>query len=387
MRAVCNGPSFCNLIQAAALAALSLAATTIGAARAEAECEYPDVAAEMFVAPENRVGEFRITFNPPDFRDAAAVQRHLAFATVWARILGSELSIQSNRLCSVVMTPLRYPDLDAYLIINRGEIGTDPSICVRTLQDTIVNLRPSAAAVRNNAEEEASWRARRLNGDTVDPLNILITARMHIYRPNTVMHSLYAIGPQSFRLLSATAFRAWLEDQWESGRRIDVRPVELCSLAGGQQGMRPRAAKLPYSSLIPPGIVRISAGDGGFESKLALRHGVVVGHHGILNGWRFPLVAVTKGKYCGRYLTLPSDGEPNASFSATVQISCLTSEAYDHDTWTVFFCEDCPSRQAVEAAMTAIANDPDVIALALSHAVNGQPRGPYLITIDPDTEQ
>jgi hypothetical protein len=63
-----------------------------------------------------------------------------------------------------------------------------------------------------------------------------------------------------------------------------------------------------------------------------------------------------------------------ASFSATVRISCLTSEAYDHDTWTVFFCEDCPSRQAVEAAMTAIANDPDVIALALSHAVNSAAR-------------
>jgi hypothetical protein len=37
--------------------------------------------------------------------------------------------------------------------------------------------------------------------------------------------------------------------------------------------------------------------------------------------------------------------------------------------------------------MSAIASDPDVIALALSHAVNGQPRGPYLVTIEPDAEQ
>jgi hypothetical protein len=385
MRAVCNGPSFCNLIRAAVLVVVVL--PVISTARAEEECEYPSLAGAVLAKPEKQAGEFWITFHPPDYRDAAAVRRHFVFATVWARILNSELAVRSKHQCSAFMTLLRYPDLHAFLIIDPGGVGVDRSICVRTLQDIIVSSRPSAAVVRKNADEEASggmhWFSHH---PTWDQLNVLVTALTHIYRPNTVMHSLYAIGAQSLRSLDANAFRAWLEDQWEAGRRIGVRPVKLCSLEEGPQGMRPRAAKLPYSSLIPPGVVRIPANDI-VGSSPTLRHGVVVGHHGLLSGWLFPLVAVTTGKYCGRDLTLPGDGEPGQGFPVTVRISCRNPVAYDNDSWTLFYCEDCPSRQGVEAAMSAIASDPDVIALALSHAVNGQPRGPYLVTIEPDAEQ
>ena len=383
MRAIWGNPSFGNLIRAAAFVAVAL--PVMGAAGAEEECEYPDVGGAYLAKPDKQAGDFRITFNPPDYRDAAAVRRHFVFATVWARMLKSELAVRSQRRCSAFFQLVGYPDLHAYLIIDPAGIGVDRSICVRTLQDIIVTSRPSAAAVRKNAEEEASggmhWFSYR---PTWDPMNVLYTALTHIYRPDTVMHSLYAIRPQSFRSLDANAFRAWLEDQWEAGRRIGVRPPALCSLDKGPQGMRPRAAKLPYSSIIPPGIVSIPANDV-VGSSPRLRHGVVVGHHGIANGWTFPLVTVTTRKYCERDLTLPGDGEP--SFPTTVRISCLWSVSYDNDSWTLFFCEDCPSPQAVDAAMTTIANDPDVIALALSHAVNGQPRGPYLITIEPDAEQ
>jgi hypothetical protein len=375
-------PRFGNFIRAAALVAVVLPA--ISAARADEECEYTHVGGSYLAKPDNQAGEFRITINAPDYRDPAAVRRHFVFATVWARMLESELAIRSKRQCSAFMTLERYPDLFAYLIIDPGGIGIDRSICVRTLQDIIVTSRPSAAAVRRIAEEEASdgmhWFS---HGRTWDPLGVLITALTHVYRPGTVMHSLYAIGPQALRAMDVTAFRTWLEDQWAAGRRIGVRPVKLCS-EGRPQAMRPPSAMLPYSSLIPPGIVRIPATDVIGPSPV-LRHGVVVGHHGILNGWLFPLVTVTTLKYCERDLTLPGDGEP--SFPTAVRISCRRLTAYDNDSWTLFYCQDCPSPRAVEAAMTAIANDPDIVALALSHAVNGQPRGPYLVTIEPEAEQ
>src|SRR5215207_1524191 len=101
MRAICISPSFHNFIRAAALVAVAL--PVMSAALAEEECEYPNAAGAVFVAPKNQAGEFRITLNPPDYRDAAAVRRHFVFATVWARMLDTELASRSKRHCSAAI--------------------------------------------------------------------------------------------------------------------------------------------------------------------------------------------------------------------------------------------------------------------------------------------
>jgi hypothetical protein len=71
---------------------------------AEEPCQYPSTFGAMVVAPQNRLGEFSIPLQNPDYREPRSVQQHLVFATVWARFLRSELRRQTENRCSAVIT-------------------------------------------------------------------------------------------------------------------------------------------------------------------------------------------------------------------------------------------------------------------------------------------
>src|ERR1700730_6696610 len=127
-------------------------------------CEFGDVLGSMMVRPSGRAGEFRIKLVPPGYANPDAVQRHLVYSTIWARLLSADLAEKTGGFCEAVINPL-FPDLRVYLIANltRGESEQDATICRRSLQDVIA-LPPEGQSVERAASAEAkSFSDRILN--------------------------------------------------------------------------------------------------------------------------------------------------------------------------------------------------------------------------------
>src|SRR2546427_7660258 len=65
-------------------------------------------------------GLFRIILQPPDLRDVGAVQRHLILSEVWAGTVSIEIANRIGRLCTAIITPFAFPDMRAFLAVNRA---------------------------------------------------------------------------------------------------------------------------------------------------------------------------------------------------------------------------------------------------------------------------
>jgi hypothetical protein len=354
------------------------------------QCQYPNVFGPTLAPPANQVGEFRITLTPPDYHSASSVQHHFAFSTVWARLLRSALPAQTSDRCRAFLSLSLFPDIRVFLSEDRSLANsrTEPSPCIRALQDMLLTFQPEKDEINGASSVEAGNSLRRLSspaGETTEAGNILTSALTEIFEPGTVMHSLASIEPGMFRSLNATALLVWLQRQ-QSGSSIGLRPLRFC---GPEMNPDSRAEsgdeRRPHSRTIPPGTLTLLIRSGGPVWTSRLRHVVIVGEG--------PAVAYSRSnppavdRYCNREHAFAADRESVPRSTTTVRIRCLRSVRYD-TAWTVFYCDpaDCTSRRLAEAAMAEIAVDPDVIALGKDATTRRQDRGPYLVKVEAESK-
>ena len=369
------------------LAALSLMLfLSAGYPVASERCEYPDVFASTFAPPFNQVGEFRIELRPPDYRNPASVQHHLVFATVWGRLLSSELPHHGAGKCRALTGSWMFPDLRVLLAekpLPGNDKEADSSDCISALRAMLQNAHPG----KQEIEQAFSLEARRLSprgsdvvGAATHTGNILRSALREIYDFGTVMHALVSTGPGTFEGLDAGAFLAWLERQRSAGA-MKLTPLRFCgpeidpTLPTGTG-----AARLPYSGTVAPGALTLTMGARVPASARLPRHVVIVGKDPVVGFSQSADAAL--GKYCNQQHTFVIDQGLPSEVTATVRIQCWRSLFYE-DSWTAFFCDpsDCTSARLTEIAMQRIANDPDVTAMAKNTTVNGRNRGPYLVNV------
>ena len=136
--------------------------------------------------------------------------------------------------------------------------------------------------------------------------------------------------------------------------------------------------------MIPPGVVSVRVTRSEFATTRSLRYLVVVG-----NNKEVLRAPGATPDVCKTEVTISAAKRLGANGGETVQISCSRWVWPFHaDGWIAFYCDpkDCQSESAEEAAMAAIAQDPDVLALARGNPDAGGPRGPYLVNIETGTK-
>jgi len=343
------------------------------------QCEYPSRLGSMLVAPENRLGEFRIVLTAPDYDDSSSVKRHLAFSTIWARLLGSELSAKTRGQCSAVIAPPSlYPDLRVFLSMNRsrGENISDSSLCQRTLQELLSKSDPKVETIKKTATDEANRKIYFISnpaGEMSEADNILLRSLTYIYEANSVRHALISVDAGVFQSLDPDVFLDWLRNQ-RAERDLLLTPLTMCQSEVPQRQIAP-TGKLPYSNVAAPGSIKLSVGRN--ELARLLRRVVIVGDGYAVANSRISTSATDK--YCNREYKFATDPLSGAS----VRVRCFKSVIHG-EAWTLLFCDprDCKDELIDEAVMAAIANDPDVVNHAKERAANGRPRGPYQVYLE-----
>jgi hypothetical protein len=347
----------------------------------DAKCFFSDALGATFVPSEDRGGEFQIALSVNDFHDVKQVQKHFVYATVWARLLASQLAADTGGLCNAVIGPYLFPNLHVFLIAHRARTGaiSDPASCVHSLEK-VAKSQPSAESISAAALKESQTISRRFSSPVgyigVED-NILKIALRQIYGPDTFMNALVSISTNSeaFHSLDPVEFQAWLQAQ-QSGGRSEVNPIAICAPDTNPKSDRvahPRET-LPYSNLAAAGLIRLSTTDTGPVVPPTLRHVIIVGDsQDVANA---PHPSLTIDDYCNKQHSLPNHTQ--------ARIHCLEAMALNIDTWTMLFCDadDCTSESAAESVMAAVAKDQAVITSAEGSLARGQARGPYLVAIE-----
>jgi len=104
--------------------AISLASLILFASSyslADEKCGYPDVYGAAAVMTKNRLGEFRVGLEPPDYNDVELTQRHFIASRLWGILADHELVTATRGVCRAIMNPSLFPDMWAYLIIGTPE--------------------------------------------------------------------------------------------------------------------------------------------------------------------------------------------------------------------------------------------------------------------------
>jgi hypothetical protein len=376
-----------------ALCAAVVLLALVGAADhsiADEQCQYPGTFGTMLVAPKNRLGEFRIPLDPPDYRSAESVRQHLTFSIVWARLLQLEVRGGTSNRCSTVITTELFPDLRAFLIGSRaaGNTINDLPDCERMLKNLILKLSPEEKSITAVSAAEARSRLTRIirsPGAAMDADNLLNRALIHIYKFNTVMHALVSVDAETFTSLDVGAFRAWLESQRSSGH-MSLRPLSMCGPEVNRTSPEVAGAEMPPDSdVTPPGVVTLTISKGEPALTRSLRHVVIVGHgHAVANT---PLKTPATDKYCNRERTYAADGGAASGSPAAVTTRCLRAVIYQQS-WTVFYCDpkDCASEATEKTVATSIAADSDVAGHGAHGGDASQPWGPYVVNVERASE-
>jgi len=352
----------------------------VGYSSYEGACEYPDYLGSMLVSPELRLGEFRIVLPTPDYRDSATIQKHLAFSTVLANLLSTELRDRTKGLCEATITPSLYPDLKAFLFSTSDLKQGDRSICARALREAVSQSRPSEKAIKAIADLKAKTMVQKKSdpggfANTADA--ILVNSLAQIYDVDTVMHALVSVDERAFQSIDPHGFIEWLDNWRTSGldEAVQIRTNCKPEIDGRSLSVTKLSSRLPYSAAIPSGLVKISMTADSIRQSRVLRHAMIADSDIRPN---LPLSNPAAEKYCNREHVFPVDGKLQ-----TTVIRCLSETFYYIDSWTIFYVEPREeiSEDAVEKIMTAIANDPDVLELAQGNRKEEKPRGPYLVEV------
>jgi hypothetical protein len=330
-------------------------------------------------------GMFRLPLNSPDFYDSVALQRHLAFSTIWADVLMRELPTKAGGLCGAFVTAYGFPDLRVFLFVNRtgSQIDREKAVCTRALEDILQGSQPSDDLIRRAAARTALFRqpAQPPLEGILDSSNILGVALPLIYAKNSPLHALASVDWNAYRTIDATDFRTWLQSQ-SSREHPPFEPISHCLPPSQDPGS---ASGVPEprrnSDILSPGEINLSRSTSGIPPG-PLRYAVVIG---TAAGPTSPM-AVTEisAKYCNREHSFLIGDEASPHATATVRLRCLDTTVNDLDSWGLIYCDpaDCTSARTDRIVMEAIVSDPDVLSYVRKISGAGSPRGPYLVTVN-----
>jgi hypothetical protein len=234
-------------------------------------------------------------------------------------------------------------------------------------------------AITSIASAEAQERLSRTTnpaGEAIDALNILTKALARIYDPDSVIRALVSVDYEAFGSIDADAFDTWLQSQRLVGR-TSLKALSKCSPGAAPQGA---PESIPYSGLIPPGVVTLSVSNGDPILTHSSRHLVVTGHGAAIAN--APLTDAAIDKYCNRKRTFSVDAASGPSRSLIATIKCFKWLIYQQS-WTVLYCDpkDCAPEDSEKGVTSMIAADPDLVADTSGGVEKSRPIGPYLIHV------
>jgi hypothetical protein len=357
--------------------------------RADDKCGYPDVYGAAFAKPENRLGEFRIRLSPPDYDNAALVQRHSIALQLWGRLVSQQVKMETRGACDAMTNGNLFPDLWAYLVVDSPRnIEEDRRRCTRAFAEVLQNYKPNADAVAKVVEVDAEIISRMALSPSnafLEADDILKRALLRIYGSGSVLHALSSVDAAAMRAVAATGFFDWLRDQ-QSHERIEISQILPCPSLLNVMGSTtsPESTGIPYSHVTPPRTIEISIDIGGTASERRLHRVLIVGlpapKDSVL-GLSAPDTSSATKKYCNQKLSFVVGDGSNPT--KELKILCLR-EFLNQAYWVVFFCDpkDCALENDAESALGAISKDPAILELIASGSRFDEPRGPYLVDVE-----
>jgi hypothetical protein len=358
---------------------------------ADGKCVNAEVYNVGFVRPENRLGAFRIKLDPPDYKNDISAQQHLVFSRIWGRMLADELRVATRGSCEAFINAALFPDLLAFMIINEP-LGreADRIKCTGAMQNVLSKSQPTLEIIKQTTLEEA-WAERSWSEDpghfTIEASDILKRSLQSIYAAKTIMQRLASVGAFDFESVDIASFQSWLQRQ-RAMATIEEHGIPRCSIGDLSEPLSKPEPESPLdSSVVPPQSMNLKISVGKEKRPRLLRHVVILG----LNAPRSTVAGMTAQipapvieEYCNRQRTLTD--ENGRSVTATVR--CLRVVQLLKP-WVVLFCDptECSNDADARGVAIAIANDPDILALASENKENGQPKGPYLVNVEIATVQ
>lgn len=357
---------------------------------ADGKCAYPEVYAG-FVRPENRLGEFRIKLDPPDYKNDISAQQHLVFSRIWGKVLADELRVATRGSCEAMTSAAIFPDLLAFIIIN-VPLGreADRIKCTGAMQNVLSQSQPTLEIIKQMAIEEAL--AERLWSEdpghfTSEAGDILKRSLQSIYVAKTVMQRLASVGASDFESVDIASFQGWLQRQ-QATATIEEHGIPRCTIGDLSEPLSKPEPESPLdSSVVPPQSMNLRISVGKENPPRLLRHVVILGLNNpdwMLAGMTAQIPGPVIEGYCNRQRTLATDN----GRSVTATVRCLHVVQLVKP-WVVLFCDptECSSDADARDVAIAIANDPGILALARENKENGQPKGPYLVNVEIATVQ
>jgi hypothetical protein len=340
-------------------------------------CEYPQYFGTHLVPADREAGEFYIGLSVPDLNDKASIQNHMVSATIFARLLQSELRRRTQGLCEAPIGLARFPDLRVFLYVSRDPRESDRAYCVDSLRSLLVNPSPSKDEIENAAASQAAFMSARKSNYSRVPAGaasfILDTALAQIYADGTVMHALFSVDRSHYQQIGADDFLKWLDKQRRGLLERLYRIHTNCAVPLTDDPSY--VDKRFYSSITPPHPIDVTVARTMPALSTSLRYMVITGVEGRQDE---PMHDLAEKTMCNQKRVFNTDDGD----SKTVTIKCLNTNFYDIDSWRIYFMEpeELSDREAKEI-MTKLATDSGVLMAAQGNREEKDRRGPYVVHV------
>jgi hypothetical protein len=296
---------------------------------------------------------------------------------VFARLLTTQLRADTDKSCNAIISSV-FPDLRAYVIDESPIASADaePSRCGAALIKA-GQSKPTPESATAAAAEEGNWRLSWISagGTYSTAIRMLEAALRRIYVPDSFMHTLVSVDASAYSSLDTEDFLRWLRTQQVEGGPA-VSKIEFCGsdVDPTEPGVDHPWERLPASAVTASGTIRLSIKITGPVAIPALRHVVIVGDERAAPN--APTSSLAFHDYCDREHVFSKVG--------AARIGCLGLSPSYVASWIVLFCDPsaCSTESEAEAVMAMVAEDSTIIASGKHSAVDGQPRGPYLIHVE-----
>jgi hypothetical protein len=381
-------------LMAKGLVRIAIVAVTVGlqcsSVSAEATlrtCGPPNIYGAALINPANRLGEFLVELQAPDYSDRISVREHLIFSRIWNRITRSNLRRKTRNACDAILDASFFPNLWAFLTVETPRDAiSDRAQCLNALQEALTQPEQDASIIKEVANDEMSaiqrWNESRGNF-IVAADNILKTSMRSIFIPGTVMEALASVGAAEFQTIDVDDFKQWLRKQSAQAKTLRI---EFSNCAGDHKDLSERTldtdtGRFPVSGVREPGIINVHVDDRAKDPPLYSV--VIVGLKtppSFIPGATAVVQTDALAAYCNRERTFPDESGGN---NIKVTVRCLRAVEL-RKPWAVLFCDpkDCSTKQSAVAVARAITTDPDILALVQANTENLRTVGPYLVNIE-----
>jgi hypothetical protein len=372
---------------AVAAGILCLQSSPLSAEATLQTCGPPNIYGAALISPENRLGEFLIELQTPDYSDRNSVREHLIFSRIWSRILRSNLRTKTRVACDAILDASFFPSLWAFLTVETPrDAVSDRAQCLNALQEGLTQPEQDASVIKKAADDEMTaiqrWSESRGNF-IVEADNILKKSTPLIYNYGTVMEALASVGAKEFQEINVDNFEQWLRRQ---SALVKIFRVNFSSCAGDSESasnlkLGTEAGRFPSSSVTEPGVINVRVGDQ--EKGPLLYSAVIIGLKtppSFLPGATTVVQADVLAGYCNHERAFFDD---SVASNITVMVRCLRVVELTKP-WVVLFCDpkNCSTKQLADTVAKAIARDPAILALVQANTENSQPIGPYLVNVE-----